>query len=79
MHSEKMERILDLAATLAGRSDELDQVLIIYREKPQSEDAESSVSGTMDNGLTLEQSLWLAESFKTWLTLVSAGVLPRKD
>lgn len=79
MQSEKMERILDLAATLAGRSDELDQVLIIYREKPQHENAESSVSGSMDNGLTLEQSLWLAESFKTWLTLGAIGVLPRKD
>jgi hypothetical protein len=78
MKSEKIEQIVDLAATLAARADEYDQVMILYRTKADG-DGETSVHGSMDNGLELRDCLWLVESFKLWLTAGAAGLLKRKD
>lgn len=76
MKSEKSERIVDLAASLAAKADDLDQVLIIYRTKEPDE--ENSTHGSMDNELELRDALWLAEAFKQWLTLGAIGLLPKK-
>lgn len=77
MKSEKIEKIVDLAATLSMRAEELDQVLIIYREAESKENS-TSVHGSLDNDLTLEASLWLIESYKQWLTLGAIGLLPKE-
>lgn len=77
MKSEHSDRIVDLAATLASRADEIDQVLIIYRRKQTGDDEDTQ--GSMDNELELRDALWLAQGFVTWLTLGAAGVLPKKD
>jgi hypothetical protein len=77
MRSEKTENIVDLAASLAAKADELDQVLIIYRRKQTGDDEDTH--GSMDNDLELRDALWLAEAFKQWLTLGAIGLLPKKD
>lgn len=76
MKSEKAERIVDLAATLAARADELDQVLIIYRRK---DDGGDDTHGSLDNELELRDALWLATAFQQWLVLGAMGVLPEKE
>jgi hypothetical protein len=75
--SEHSERIVDLAASLAAKADDLDQVLIIYRLKDRGE--EDDTHGSMDNELELRDLLWLAEAFKQWLTLGAIGLLPKED
>jgi hypothetical protein len=75
MKSESVEKIVDLAATLAARADELDQVLVIYRYKENGEDV---THGSIDNGLQVDAALWLAEAFKQWLVLSAIGLLPKK-
>lgn len=77
MRSEKSERIVDLAASLAAKAEDVDQVLIIYRMK-QIEGSDDT-NGSMDSNLELRDALWLVESFKQWLTLGSIGLLPKKD
>ena len=72
MKSEKSEKIVDLAANLAMKADDLDQVLIIYRYK---EGISDESHGSMDNELELRDALWLAEAFKQWLTLGAMGLL----
>lgn len=77
MKSEKSERIVDLAASLAAKADDLDQVLIIYRNKRR--EGEEDSQGSMDNELSLSESLWLVEGFKFWLQAGAMGLLPKKD
>lgn len=74
METEKASKIVDLAASLAMKADELDQVLIIYRRKGESD---SVFHGSMDNELELRDALWLVKAFELWLTLGSIGMLPR--
>jgi hypothetical protein len=76
MQSEKIERIVDLAASLASKADDIDQVLIIYRTKQR--DGEDDIQGSMDNELTLSESLWLVEGFKFWLQAGAMGLLKEK-
>jgi len=77
LKSEKSERIVDLAASLAAKADDIDQVLIIYRFKRSEE--ENDTHGSLDNELELRDALWLVEAFKQWLTLGAIGLLPKKD
>jgi hypothetical protein len=76
MQSEKIEKIVDLAATLASKADDIDQVLVIYRLKEGVEDA---THGSLDNDLELRDSLWLVEAFKFWLQAGAYGLLKAKD
>lgn len=75
MKSEKIERIVDLAATLASRADEFDQVLILYRKK-RVEDGDD-LTGSMDNDLEIRDALWLVEGFTFWLKAAVMGLLKR--
>jgi hypothetical protein len=77
MKSEKIEKIVDLAATLASKADNIDQVLVIYRLKEDTE--EDCTHGSLDNDLELRDSLWLIEAFKFWLQASAMGLLERKD
>lgn len=79
MKSEKIERIVDLAATLASKADDIDQVLVIYRLKEGVKDEEDATHGSLDNDLELRDSLWLVEAFKFWLQAGALGLLPKKE
>jgi hypothetical protein len=74
MNSEHIESIVDLAATIAARAEEIDKILIIYTLKPEKDD-ESQFS--LDNGLTLEQSSWMVNGFLFWLHAGAMGLLKR--
>jgi hypothetical protein len=74
--SEKIEKIVDLAATLASKADDIDQVLIIYRLKEGVEDGDTH--GSLDNDLELRDSLWLVKAFEFWLQAGALGLLPAK-
>jgi hypothetical protein len=76
MRSEKIEKIVDLAATLASKADDIDQVLVIYRLKEGVEDA---THGSLDNDLELRDSLWLVKAFEFWLQASALGLLKKKD
>jgi hypothetical protein len=76
MKSEKIDKIVDLAASLAAKADDIDQVLILYRTKAEGE-GETSVHGSMDNSLELRDANWLVDSFKIWLHMSAAGLLKR--
>jgi hypothetical protein len=76
MQSEKIEKIVDLAATLASKADDIDQVLVIYRLKEGVEDA---THGSLDNDLELRDSLWLVKAFEFWLQASALGLLKAKD
>jgi hypothetical protein len=77
LKSEKSERIVDLAASLAAKADDIDQVLILYRSKER--DGQDDFQGSMDNELTLSESLWLVEGFKFWLQAGALGLLKEKN
>ncbi len=77
MKSEKIEKIVDLAATLAARADEFDQVLILCQKKKV--DGEDDCQFSFDNGLELGQSLWLVEGFKFWLQAGAMGLLSKRN
>jgi hypothetical protein len=76
MKSEQIEKIVDLAATLASRADEYDQVLILYRTK--QEVGRDDYQGSMDNGLELRDVNWLVDGFKFWMQACAAGRVKRK-
>jgi hypothetical protein len=77
MKSEKSDRIVDLAASLAAKADDIDQVLILYRTKQV--EGEDDVQGSMDNELTLQESLWLVEGFRFWIQAGALGLLKKVD
>jgi hypothetical protein len=76
MKSEKIEKIVDLAADLASKADDIDQVLIIYRLREKTPEDENF--GSLDNGLELQQSMWLVEAFKFWMQAAAMGLIERK-
>ena len=78
MKSEKIEKIVDLAATLASKADDIDQVLVIYRLK-ESVNEDDCTHGSLDNDLELRDSLWLVEAFKFWLQAGALGLLEKKE
>jgi hypothetical protein len=79
MQSEKIEKIVDLAATLASKADDIDQVLVIYRLKEGVKDEEDATHGSLDNDLELRDSLWLVKAFEFWLQASALGLLKAKD
>ena len=70
MKAEKAERIVDLAASLAAKADDIEKVLIIYQEK-----GENGKYGSMDNELVLHDCLWLVEMFKFWMQAAATGLI----
>jgi len=77
MKSEKIEKIVDLAATLASKADDIDQVLVIYRLKENT--IGNSTHGSLDNDLELRDSLWLVEAFKFWMQAGAMGLLDKVE
>ena len=71
MQGEKEESIVELAATIAGKADRINQILVLYSLK--DEDGLHS----MDNEMNCGDALFLMETFKHWLmTCVNA---PKKS
>ena len=73
MENEKVDSVVNVAAALAGRADKIDQVLVIYRN------TEDGSQGSIDNGLQLDQCLWMVEGFKLWLLVCAMGLMKRED
>ena len=65
MESERATTIIDLAATLATRAEEFDEVLILARKK-------SGEGYSNDTGLTIRDAVYLCETFKHWVLSHSA-------
>jgi hypothetical protein len=76
MQTDKTDSIVELAAKLAAKADSIDQVLILYRSKQV--DDEEDFQGSMDNELTLAESLWLVEGFRFWLQAGALGLLKKE-
>ena len=61
MNSEQIEKVVDLAATLASRADDVDEVMVLYTLK-------STGKGySLDNGMSVAQANFLVDKFKNWL------------
>lgn len=72
MESESVETIVDLAATLASRADEIEQVLVLYSLK-------TGGAFSLDNNLTAQQSYIMTGRFQHWLLSALAGKPDAKD
>lgn len=73
MESEKKDRIIDLAGTLATRAEDFDQVLILARKK-------DGTGYSADNGLQVHEAIFLCETFKHWvIACVNGMVAPREE
>ena len=72
METEKKDKILDLAATLADRAEEFDQVLILARKK-------DGTGYSSDNGLQVDQALFLCQTFSHWVLSCVNGMIQSVD
>lgn len=61
MNHEQIDKVVDLAANIAGKADDIDEVLVIYIRKSDGK------GFSLDNGLTVAQANFLVDKFKTWM------------
>jgi len=61
MESEQIESIVDIAATLASKADDIEEVMILYVRKSDG------ATCSLDNGMTVAQATFLVDKFKFWL------------
>lgn len=61
MQSEQIEKVVDLAATIASRADDIDEVMVLYTRKSDGR------GYSLDNGMTVAQANFLVDKFKFWL------------
>jgi hypothetical protein len=61
MKSEQIDSIVDLAATLASKADEIEEVMVLYTLKSDGK------GYSLDNGMTVAQANFLVDKFKHWL------------
>lgn len=61
MDHEQIDKVVDLAANIAGKADDIDQMLVIYIRKSDGK------GGSLDNGLTVGQANFLVDKFKHWM------------
>lgn len=60
MENSKVDTIVELAADLASKADEIEDVLVIYSKK-------NGGYSSLDTGMTVSDSMWFLEVFKYWL------------
>lgn len=72
MESEKAAQVIDLAGTLATRAEDFDQVLILARKK-------DGTGYSADNGLQVDQAIFLCETFKHWVIACVNGMVAPGD
>lgn len=61
MRSEQIDSVVDLAATLASKADDIDEVMVLYTLKSDGK------GYSLDNGMTVAQANFLVDKFKMWL------------
>ncbi len=61
MQSEQIESIVDLAATIASKADDIEEVMVLYVLRS------TGASHSLDNGMTVAQANFLVDKFKFWL------------
>ena len=61
MESEQIESIVDIAATIASKADDIEEVMVLYVLKSTGE------AHSLDNGMTVAQANFLVDKFKHWL------------
>jgi len=61
MQSEQIDSVVDLAATIASKADDIEEVMVLYTLKSDGK------SYSLDNGMTVAQANFLVDKFKTWL------------
>jgi len=61
MDHEQIDSIVDIAATIASKADDIEEVLVIYVRKSDGK------GYSLDNGLTVAQANFLVDKWKTWL------------
>jgi len=61
VQSEQIDSIVDLAATIASKADDIEEVMVLYTLK-------STGKGySLDNGMTVAQANFLVDKFKHWI------------
>jgi hypothetical protein len=61
MESEQVDTVVELAAAIAGKADDIEEVMVLYTLK-------STGKGySLDNGMTVAQANFLVDKFKHWL------------
>lgn len=61
MQSEQIDSVVDLAATIASKADDIDDVMVLYTLKSDGK------GYSLDNGMTVAQANFLVDKFKHWL------------
>jgi hypothetical protein len=61
MQSEQIESIVDLAATIASKADDIEEVMVLYTLKSDGK------GYSLDSGMTVAQANFLVDKFKHWL------------
>jgi hypothetical protein len=71
MKSEKIDKVVDIAGAIAGKAEEIDDILVLYCTK-------DGKTGSLDNGLMVSMGLLMVEQFKLWM-LTGHAKLHDKD
>lgn len=61
MNHEQIDSIVDIAATIATKADDIEEIFILYTKRSTGE------ALSLDNGLTVAQANFLVDKFKFWL------------
>ena len=61
MQNDQIESIVDIAATIASKADDIEEVMILYVLKSNGK------AYSLDNGMTVAQANFLVDKFKHWL------------
>ena len=71
MDSEHLEKVLDVAASIAARAEEIDEIIVVYSKK-------SGGVSSVDNGLTVSEANLILDGFKFWLLSCVYKMNPRE-
>ena len=77
MERERVDSLVELAAQIAGKADEIDDLIVIYSLKPDRVTASDAGLRCLDNGIEIRDALYLLEAFKHWL--LQCVTAPRKS
>jgi hypothetical protein len=58
---ERVDSLIELAATIAGKADEIEDIVVLYTVKGKAG------AHSMENGCTIGEALFLIEAFRHWL------------
>ena len=61
MDRERVDNLMELAATIAGKADQIQDIVVLYTVKDEPG------ARSLDNGCTVGEALFLMEAFRFWL------------